>query len=81
VLGWPKICKLAHVFLWECSYKRLKLAQLLGQRGVFLTSWTGTAIVVGKTAVATGAALASAGGGPLMDVNRWLYLCPGQGAP
>ena len=24
-------------FLWECSYKRLKLAQLLGQLGVFLT--------------------------------------------
>ena len=43
--------------------------------------WTGTAIVVGKTAVATGAALASAGGGPLMDVYRWSYLRPGQGAP
>jgi hypothetical protein len=24
-------------FLWECSYKRLKMAQLLGQLGVFLT--------------------------------------------
>ena len=31
VLGWPKICKLAHVFLADCSYKRLKLAQLLAQ--------------------------------------------------
>jgi hypothetical protein len=28
---------LAHAFLRECSYKRLKLAQLLGQLGVFLT--------------------------------------------
>jgi hypothetical protein len=28
---------LAHVFLWEYIDKRLKLAQLLGQRGVFLT--------------------------------------------
>ena len=26
VLGSPKICKLAHVFLWEYSYKRPKLA-------------------------------------------------------
>ena len=37
VLGWPKRCKLAHAFLWEDSYKRLQLAQLLGQLGVFLT--------------------------------------------
>jgi hypothetical protein len=29
-LGWPKICKLAHAFLWEHSYKGEKLAQLLG---------------------------------------------------
>ena len=28
VLGWPKICKLAHTFLLEYSYKVLKLAQL-----------------------------------------------------
>ena len=31
VLGWPERCKLAHAFLWEYSYKKLKLAQLLGQ--------------------------------------------------
>ena len=37
VLGRPKRCKLAHIFLWEHSYQRLKLAQLLGQLGVFLT--------------------------------------------
>ena len=37
VLGWPKICELAHAFLWECSCKRLKLAQLLGQLGVVFT--------------------------------------------
>jgi hypothetical protein len=36
VLGWPKICKLAHAFLWGYNYKRLKLAQLLGQLGVVL---------------------------------------------
>ena len=30
-------CKLAHAFLWEHSYKKLKLAQLLGQLSVFLT--------------------------------------------
>jgi hypothetical protein len=28
---------LAHTFLWGCSYKRLKLAQLLSNLGVFLT--------------------------------------------
>jgi hypothetical protein len=37
VLGWPKRCQLAHVFLWEYSYKRLELAQILGQLGAFLT--------------------------------------------
>ena len=36
VLGWPKRRKLAHTFLWGCGYKKLKLAQLLGQLGVFL---------------------------------------------
>jgi hypothetical protein len=35
VLGWPKICKLVHGFLWKCRYKTLKLAQLLDQLGVF----------------------------------------------
>jgi hypothetical protein len=40
VLGWPKRCKLAHAFLWGYSDKRLKLAQLLGELGVFLT-WYG----------------------------------------
>ena len=37
VLGWPKRCKLARAFLWEHRYRRLKLAQLLGRRGVSLT--------------------------------------------
>ena len=39
-LGCPKKRrKLAHTFLvWDYRYKRLKLAQLLGQLGVFLTS-------------------------------------------
>ena len=37
VLGWPKRCKLTHAGLWEYNYKRLKLAQLLGQLGIFLT--------------------------------------------
>ena len=40
LLGWPKRCKLAHAFLWEHSYKRLKLAQLLGQLGVLLAPAT-----------------------------------------
>jgi hypothetical protein len=29
--------ELARAFLWEYSYKGLKLAQLMGQLGVFLT--------------------------------------------
>jgi hypothetical protein len=37
VLGWPKRCQLAPAFLWEYSYKRLELVQLLVQLGVFLT--------------------------------------------
>jgi hypothetical protein len=37
MLGWPTRRKLVHAFLWEHSYKRLKLAQLLGQLGFFLT--------------------------------------------
>jgi hypothetical protein len=28
---------LTHAFLWEYSYKRLKLAQILGRLGIFLT--------------------------------------------
>jgi hypothetical protein len=31
---------LAHAFPWEYSYKRLTLAQLLGQLGGFLTWWS-----------------------------------------
>ena len=41
VLGWPKRCQLAHAFLWEYSYKRLQLAQLLGQLGVLLATGRG----------------------------------------
>jgi hypothetical protein len=40
-LGRPKSCKLAHAFMWELPgiqlKKRLELARLLGQLGVFLT--------------------------------------------
>jgi hypothetical protein len=37
VLAWQKRCKLAHASLWGYGYERLKLAQLLGPLGVFLT--------------------------------------------
>jgi hypothetical protein len=37
VLCWPKRRKSARAFLWEYRYKRLELAQLLGQLSVFLT--------------------------------------------
>jgi hypothetical protein len=38
VLGWCRRCKLARALKLEYAYKRLKLAQLLGQLGVFLTA-------------------------------------------
>ena len=44
MLGWPKRCQLAHALLWEYGYKRLKLAQLLGRHGVFLTWGLSTSI-------------------------------------
>ena len=37
MLGWPNRCELARAFLCEHSGKRLELAQLPGQLGVFLT--------------------------------------------
>jgi hypothetical protein len=37
MLGWPKRCKMAHAFLWQNSYKRPNLAQLLGRLDDFLT--------------------------------------------
>ena len=37
MLGWPERCQLAHALLWEHSCKRLQLAQLLCQLGVFRT--------------------------------------------
>jgi hypothetical protein len=40
---------LAHAFLWEYSYKRLKLAQLPGQLGVFLTSHPSSTALVATT--------------------------------
>ena len=44
MLGWPNRCKLTlHAFLWEFSYKGLKLAQLLGHFGAFLARQTGRA--------------------------------------
>ena len=37
VLGWPSRCELARAFLWEYSDNRLRLVQLLGRHGDFLT--------------------------------------------
>jgi hypothetical protein len=37
LVGWPKRSKLAQAFRWEYNYKRLKLAQLLGQLGIILS--------------------------------------------
>ena len=57
MLGWPKIYKLAHAFPWEYSYRRLQLAQLLGQLGVFLTWVSSTS----TSTSASGGAVASQG--------------------
>jgi hypothetical protein len=42
VLGWPKICKLAHAFLWELApLEKAEVGPTSGPiRGVFLT-WSG----------------------------------------
>ena len=48
---WPKRYKLAHALPWEYSYKGLRLAQLLGQLGVFLTRLLQVAHSCGHTAV------------------------------
>ena len=59
MLGWPKKYKLAHAFLWEYSDKRVKLAQLLGQLGVFLTwalvssTWSVNFFITGTSACRT----------------------------
>jgi hypothetical protein len=41
LIGWPKLCKLAHAFRWEYSCKRLRLARLLANFASF--SLTGPA--------------------------------------
>jgi hypothetical protein len=58
VLGWPEICKLAHAFLWEYGYKRLKLAQFLGKLCVFLTCDSDSGAGAATTGTSTGAAVA-----------------------
>jgi hypothetical protein len=64
LLGWPKRCKLARAFLWEYSYKRLELAQLLGQLGVFLTRVSvGVGVRVPSLARTAQSFLARAGAG------------------
>jgi hypothetical protein len=46
VLGWPKRCNFSRAFLWEYSYARLQLAQVLGHLDVFLT-WSGSSDRIG----------------------------------
>ena len=55
VFGEPKRCKLAHLFRWDYSYKRLKLAQLLSQLGVFLTAAAAFAFAFASAAAAAAA--------------------------
>ena len=68
VSGRPKRRKLAHAFLWEYSYKRLKLAQLPGRHGVPRTCgtrWSGsTQIMPQRETVAGEACLRSSTWGP-----------------
>ena len=61
MLDWPKNCKLAHAFLWEYWCKRLKLAQLLGQLGVFLT--------LSRCQAGAGAGAGAGGGGTPSDTR------------
>ena len=41
-------CKLAHAFLWEYSYTRLKSAQRLGQLGVLLALKASKKAIAGR---------------------------------
>jgi hypothetical protein len=63
---------LAHAFLWEYSYKTLKLAQLLGQLGVFLTSdcssFDITPVSTARSAVAMAVAVAAGAAAAAADV-------------
>ena len=49
VSGWPRRCKLARTFLWKYSYKRQKLAKLLGQLSNFLLSNLATSCLAIQT--------------------------------
>ena len=70
VLGWPKICKLAHAFQWEhFSYRRLKLAQILGRlasfslgRGARRSSAAGPGPRLGETGPLSQSVILKAGG-------------------
>ena len=68
MLGWPKRSKLAHAFRWKHSYKRLKLDQLLGHLGVFLTWPEGRVCTIGA-------------GDPLHATRAVLGLVDGDCAP
>jgi hypothetical protein len=68
---------LAYAFLWEHSYKRLKLAQLLGQLGVFLTCWWMNSVAASQlpqTRSLTYRPAASARGGTARAGNRRFWL-------
>ena len=87
MLGWPKRCKLAHAFLWGYSCERLKLAQLLGRHGVFLTSLEARSRTVWSSAVSeTRYELASLGFATAITTHREVprgdgrpWLSPGRG--
>jgi hypothetical protein len=62
---------LAHAFPWECSYKGLAFAQLLGRHGIFLT-------LAGRPAANSrgGSAGADAGSSPWARIHSMASSSP-----
>ena len=76
VLGRPKGYEFAHAFLWEYIYKRLELAQLPGQLGVFLT-WQKSSALSRKVLKSTGSAHCTTPSRPPTTLSRWTNCAPG----
>jgi hypothetical protein len=79
--GWPRRRKLGHALLREYSYERLKLAQLLGHHGAFLTCAAGPKPNCGPPALPFAVwSRRSATAGPALPLRGGLHPLPAVGA-
>jgi hypothetical protein len=76
VLGQPKGYEFAHALMWEYIYKRLELAQLPGQLGVFLT-WQKSGALSREVSKSTGSAYCTTPFRPPTTLSRWTNCTPG----